>query len=209
MSARLTASLVLSLFACACAADDTLGGDNETEIISRVVLRFTPMDGGPALSFEFNDPDGDGGVSGAADAVTLPSEQGFALDVEFVNTLADPPEDLTEEIRAEAEDHLVFVLGDGVDGPAANSSTLLLTHAYADLESDYGENAVGDDLPVGLRNTIDTNLPGTGTLRIVLRHLPELNGSAQKQAELPEALAAGETLPGDVDVDVTFDLAVE
>ncbi|MBC8070652.1 MAG: hypothetical protein IAG13_20145 [Deltaproteobacteria bacterium] len=209
MSPRLKTTLLLALLASACAADNDAPDDEaESEIISRVVLTFTPTGGGSPFAFEFNDPDGDGGVSGTADAIELPAEQSFALDVGFVNTIADPPEEITEEIREEAEDHFVFVLGEGVAGPAATSSAPVLTHAYDDVESDYGDNAVGDDLPVGLRNTIDTNTVGNGTMRIVLRHLPELNGSAQKTGDLPEALAAGETLPGSVDVDVSFALAV-
>ena len=79
---------------------------------------------------------------------------------------------------------------------------------YADVESDYGPNA-GDDLPVGLTNTITANAAGTGDFSVMLRHLPELNGEAQKVAGLAEDFAAGEALPGDPDVDITFSLTVQ
>jgi hypothetical protein len=180
--------------------------DHDTEIISRIELTFTPETGTP-LVFEFNDPDGDGGASGVADRIELAAGTTYALSIRFENGLADPPEDLTDEIEAEAEEHFVFVLGD-VTGPASTVSTALLTHAYADLESDYGMNAIGDDLPVGLRNTIITDAAGTGELRIVLRHLPELNGTPQKSGDLPESLAAGDDLPGGVDVDIVFELVI-
>jgi hypothetical protein len=171
-------------------------GDHDNEIISRIELTFTPEGGGAPLVFEFTDPDGDGGTSGVADRIELMSETTYVLTIAFENSLVDPPEDLTVEIEAEAEEHFVFVLGD-------------VQHAYADLESDYGTNAVGEDLPVGLRNTISTDATGTGELRIVLRHLPELNGEPQKSGELPELLAAGEDLPGGIDADVTFELVVQ
>jgi hypothetical protein len=157
--------------------------------------------------FAFTDPDGDGGVSGTADRVELAAGVEYDLDVRFINSIADPPGDITEEIEAEAEEHLIFVTGD-VAGPASSTSPALLTHAYADRESDYGENAVGDDLPVGVANTIIGEVAGSGELRVILRHLPPLNDQPQKTAGLPEDLAAGRDLPGSVDADITFELVV-
>jgi hypothetical protein len=199
----LAVSLSLSLGAC---IDDGGPNDDDNEIISRVELTFTPETGAP-LVFAFDDPDGDGGVSGVAERIELAADTTYALSIRFENGLADPPEDLTEEIEAEAEQHLVFVLGD-VAGPASTVVPALLTHAYADLESDYGTNAIGEDLPVGLRNTVSTDAAGTGELRIILRHLPELNGEPQKSGELPGAFADGDDLPGAVDVDVVFELVI-
>jgi hypothetical protein len=179
--------------------DETGDHDHETEVISTVELTFTPEGGGDAVVAKFEDPDGDGGVSGTSDPITLAAGTTYSLAIRFLNELEDPAEDITEEIKAEAEEHLVFVDGGG-----------LVTHAYADMESDYGDNAVGDDLPVGVANTITTDAAGTdASFRVVLRHLPEFNGAAQKTADLPQAFADGETLPGDVDADVSFELTVE
>jgi hypothetical protein len=206
-TAALASAIALALCAAACETSDHDHDHDENEIISLVELTFTPTGGGAALVFEFSDPDGDGGVSGVSDRIDLAAGVEYTLAVRFVNSLAEPPEDITEEIEAEAEDHLVFVLGD-VAGPASTAPSALLTHAYADLESDYGANAVGDDLPVGLVNTITATDAGTGELRLILRHLPELNGQPQKSGDLPGELAAGRDLPGGVDVDISFDLVV-
>lgn len=187
---------------------DDHGHDEESEVISRVELSFTPTGGGAPLVFAFDDPDGDGGVSGTADRVELSVGVEYALAVRFVNTFVDPEGDITEEIKEEAEEHFVFVLGD-VSGPASSASPALLTHAYADKESDYGENAVGDDLPVGLANTITAASAGEGELRVMLRHLPPVNDQPQKSATLPADLAAGRDLPGGVDADITFALGVQ
>ena len=180
--------------------------DHENEIISRVVLTFTP-EGGEALSFSFDDPDGDGGASGVAERIELVEGTTYALALTFENALIDPPADITADIEEEAEDHLVLLTGD-LSGPASASMMSLLTQAYADLESDYGANAVGDDLPLGLAHTITATSAGTGELRLILRHLPPVNGEAQKSASLPADLAAGRDLPGSVDVDLTFELVV-
>jgi len=201
----LASALALALSAAACETSDH--GHDENEVISLVELTFTPTGGGAPLVFEFSDPDGDGGASGVSDRIDLAAGVEYSLGVRFVNSLAEPPDDITEEVRAEAEDHLVFVLGD-VAGPASTPASALATHAYADLESDYGTNAVGDDLPVGLVNTITAKDAGSGKLRLILRHLPELNGQPQKSGDLPGELAAGRDLPGSVDVDISFDLVI-
>lgn len=205
---RLAAAL-LAVGLTACGGDDGHGHDHEdeNEVISRVELTFTPTDGGAPLVFAFTDMDGDGGASGTADRVELAVGVEYDLAVRFVNSFAEPPEDISEEIAAEAEEHLIFVTGD-VAGPASAASPALLTHAYADRESDYGENAVGDDLPVGLANTITGAAAGTGELRIILRHLPALNDQPQKTADIPADLAAGRDLPGSVDADIAFALVV-
>ena len=188
--------------------DDDHDHDHDNEVISRVELSFTPDGGGDALVFAFNDPDGDGGVSGSADRIELVAGTTYTLAVRFENGLVDPAEDITEEIEEEAEEHFVFILGD-VTGPAAMSAASLLTHSYADLESDYGGNAVGEDLPVGLRNTITADSAGNGELRVMLRHLPELNDEPQKSGDLPQLLADGDDLPGSVDADIVFELVVQ
>lgn len=200
--------LLLSLAACPADDGHDHDHDHDNEIISRVELSFTPEGGGDALVFAFDDPDGDGGVSGSAETIELAAGTSYALTVRFQNGLVDPPEDITEEVEGEAEDHMVFIVGD-VFGPASMPATALVSHEYADVESDYGDNAVGEDLPVGLRNTITTNTAGSGQLRVLLRHLPELNGEPQKTGELAQMLADGEDLPGSVDVDVSFELVVQ
>lgn len=175
------------------------GPEPDTEVISRVVLSFAPTGGGAPIEAAFDDPDGDGGVSGAAEPIELRAGTEYTLRVRFINGLSGSAVDLTDEVEAEAEDHFVFL---------AITPGALATHAYADRESDYGDDAVGEDLPVGLVHTLQTGGAGSGELRVMLRHLPALNGAAQKSAELPADFAAGAPLPGEVDVDVTFELGV-
>ena len=171
----------------------------ETEVITRVELTFTPDGGGTPVVAAFSDPDGDGGASGMADMITLAADTTYAVTVTFANELEDPAEDITPEIREEAEEHQVFFHGDAVDGG-------LLTHAYADMESTYGDNAEGDDLPVGLSNTITAGAAGTGSLNVQLQHLPPVNDAPVKAAGLESMIGS---LPGEPDASVTFSVAVE
>ncbi len=207
MGAGLGVALAGPALGCDSESEDS-DHENDAEIISRVELTFSPNGGGEPVVVSFTDPDGDGGMSGVADELELAVGTEYSLSILALNELVEPPVDITEEVREEAEEHLFFVVGEGVAGPGSASTSALVTHAYADRECDYGDNAVGEDLPLGLSNTITVNNSGEGQLRVMLRHLPELNGRPQKRAGLPEALAAGESLPGDVDVDVTFNLTV-
>jgi len=199
-------ALILTSTIAACTEPGADAPGDETEIITTVKLTFAPEDGSAPISASFRDPDGDGGMSGTTDPLALAAGMTYAMQVEFLDELGTPTENITREIEEEAEAHQVFVLGGAVAGPAAtDSAAAIADHMYTDLESDYGANT-GDDLPVGLINTITTRAAGTGELVIVLRHMPELNGQPQKVAGLAEQLAAGDALPGEVDANVTFDL---
>lgn len=171
--------------------------NSESEVFTRVELTFAP-DAGPLIVAAFSDPDGDGGMSGTAEPITLAASTTYTLTVTFGNELVDPVEDVTEEIRDEAEEHQVFFAGDAVGG--------LLEHAYADRESDYADNAVGDDLPVGLTNRMTSRDAGTGTLTVQLQHLPELNGEVVKEPGLEDVYP---DVPGWPDVVVDFAVTVE
>lgn len=182
--------------------------DEDTELISTITLTFT-SEAGDTVTASFTDDDGDGGASGIAEPIELSPDTTYSLTVQFLNELEDPSEDITEEVREEAEDHQVFFYGASVNGPASDGDGVL-THAYADLESDYGENLVGDDLPLGLSNTLTTGAAATdGELRVMLRHLPDLNGAPQKTSDLGMLLSAGDALPGEADADVRFDVSVQ
>lgn len=184
--------------------------NHETEVFTTVRLTFTPKDGGDRIVASFTDPDGDGGVSGSSDPVALALGVTYDLELEFFNELEEPIEDVTLEVQEEAEEHFAFIRGDTVQGPATGDNPdALMEHAYADTEEDYGPNNVGENLPVGLLNTVTAQQAGAGTFSVMLRHLPDLNGSPQKTADLPDLMARGEALPGEVDVDVEFQLTVQ
>lgn len=181
--------------------------DHETELITTLALTFTAEDGSTVFA-QLQDLDGNGGDSATVDTITLQANTTYQMSIELLNEFEAPTEDITPEIREEAEDHFVFVYGPSVTGPASMGDGLL-THAYDDIESDYAENKTGEDLPVGLISTITTAGPGEGRLGVMLRHLPPINDVPQKSADLPQLFADGGTLPGLTDVDADFALTVE
>lgn len=190
--------MILAL-ALACSDVSNPGEDNEQEVISTVTLTFTP-DAGDAATFVWTDPENDGDP--VIDPITLGAAGAYTLTVAFQNDLADPPEDITAEVDAESDEHQVFFTGTAVSGPASDSASALLEHAYADTDA--------NGAPVGLVNDITLLGPGSGDLTVTLRHLPPQGGVPVKTADLAaDALAGGiGALPGETDASVTFDVTV-
>ncbi len=81
---------------------------NEEELITTVIMTFTPQGGGNALEFRFTDLDGTGGNAPVIAADDLPDSTTFDVTVQFLNESENPAEDITAEVLAEAEEHQVF-----------------------------------------------------------------------------------------------------
>ncbi len=183
------------------ACGDDGGGLDDPEVITTVSLAFAPMGGGAALVAEFDDPDGDGGAAPTVDPIGLTAGTTYALTVGFQNRLEAPPEEITDEVRDEGDDHQIFLTGTAISGPAASNPAAPLTHTYADLD--------GNGLPIGLTNTI-VAARGTGQLTLTLRHMPPVNGAAVKTASAAGDVAARgfAALGGSTDVQVDFAVTV-
>jgi hypothetical protein len=201
---RIHTSLVPRYFLCCLAALAACGGDdggttNENEVITTVILDLTPAGGGAAVSATFNDPDGDGGAAPTVDPLVLANGTTYTMTVRFQNRLETPPDEITDEVRDEADQHQVFFTGTAINGPATATTAAPLTQSYADMDD--------NGLPIGLSNTIVAATgTGTGTVIVTLRHLPPVNDTAVKIAGLAmqirtDGIAA---LPGDTDAQVTF-----
>jgi hypothetical protein len=167
---------------------DDIATINSGEVITTVILDF-----GGGVVATANDPDGDGGEAPVIDPITLPAGN-HTLAIQFQNRLEDPPEEITEEVLDEGEDHQVFFTGSATMGPLAIT--------YADTDR--------NGLPIGLANTV-TATAGTGMLTVTLRHMPPVNDTAVKTADLAEQVKTTGTaaLPGGSDAVVTFPVTVQ
>ena len=114
----------------------------------------------------------------------LPANAEFRVDVEFLNESEDPVEDITDEVREEAEEHQVFFIINGI----------ALTHSYSD------EDVNGN--PLGIVNTMQSGDAGNGTLRVVLRHEPDKSAAGVSDGDITNA-------GGETGIDVVFELEVE
>ena len=158
---------------------------NEEELITTVNFTLISTDNQDTVVMRFKDEDGPGGNPPVVVDGTLMANKTYSGSIELLNELETPPEDITEEVKDEAEEHqFFFVL----------STATLGTISYKDQDMN------GD--PIGLATEWMTQGNASGTLTIILRHEPDK--SAQGVSDGDPTNAGGET-----DIEVTFDVLVQ
>jgi hypothetical protein len=161
--------------------------ENEEEVIDKITLTFTPVGGGTTITAVASDPDGPGPLDLAVETIDLAQGKTYEMAIKLENSIEG--EDITEEIREEDEDHLFLFgwTGDVFTDPAGDGNIDNRSDVvnYNDKDS--------NDLPVGLSTnwTVSTEA-ATGTLRIVLKHQPEIKSATSSIDD------------GGTDVDITW-----
>jgi hypothetical protein len=171
----LGSAVLVSLTAC---GESTTAPGGESEVISRVTLTLTPAAGGTTLTTYIDDADGNGPTAPSAQVAVPALTRGvtYTGTVKFENRLANPVEDITEEVEEEANEHRVFftVTGTGV------------TVTTTDVD--------GQNRPLGLRfSKVVAGTAAAGTTRVVLCHYDD----APK-------VASATSCTGETDIDVSF-----
>lgn len=178
MAFLIVGGLVLS----SCSSDDDNPAPvNEEEVITTLTVTLTPDGDGTVVTLQSRDLDGDGPnqpvitVSGP-----LAGNTTYNGRIVLLNETVSPPEDITEEVAEEADEHQFFFTTTGA----------ILDVAY--------EDADGNGNPLGIEFSFSTLTAGPTTLTITLRHEPKKpnNGTL--------ADAGGET-----DIAQTFNLLVQ
>ena len=176
--------------------DPTPSDDNEEEeVISQVILTFTPDNGEEAITATWFDADGEGEGNPTIDEIELEEEVTYVMTMTLANTLGTEDEDITAEIDEEADDHMFFFsFTDGAfsdpdgDGNVDNRAD---TVNYNDQDS--------NGLPIGLSTTWTTeHLEDEGTFTVVLKHQPDGLKTASSDVNI-----------GSTDVNITFPLHIE
>ena len=133
-----------------CDKDNDEGPDNEEELITTVVLAFT--NGAQVVTATWQDLDGPGGNAPEIDPITLNANTTYVVVPAFLNEAASPVENITEEVEAESNEHLVCWATTGnLTGPTAQD------------QDDNGD-------PLGLVNSLTTGNAGAATLTLRLKH---------------------------------------
>jgi hypothetical protein len=183
-------------FATSCNEDDP-PLENVPELITQVTLTFTPVAGGAAVVVTATDPDGEGVQDIEVDGpANLTAGQSYTLTLELVNGLVAPGSpgyNITGEIDEEADEHLFFFGWTGAifSDPSGDGN---LDARSGDVNyNDSDDNG----LPLGLSTSWTTaSSPGSGTLRILLKHQPGTKSSTS------------ESTTGETDVDLMFEVIV-
>ena len=179
--------VVLSFFLMSgCGSDDSepQTEGNPVEIITNVILNFTPIGGGETVMVEAENLNSNGFQDfRATQAIDLKANTSYTLTVDFTNS-QDPNNliDVKSEVLDEATEHkLMYIwLGDLFNDPPGNGN--------ADNPADIinYNDFDGNGLPLGLSTrwtTGDATAPGDEFLfRVLLMHQPILNGSPMKSA---------------------------
>lgn len=181
----ITATLALAI---GCKRGDTIAPTprpvNEEELITSVLLTFiSTADPSDTFMLRWADPDGDGGLPAVITADTLPATTDFSLSVRVLNESVDPVEEITHEIEEEGSAHQFFFIRTG--------AAPLVTYADAD------ENGA----PIGLLGLAETTASGTGSLTVILRHMPDKAASGVSGGDITNA-------GGETDLEVVFQVEV-
>ena len=159
--------------------DDPPAPVNEEEVITTMNVTLTAS--GSTITLQSQDLDGDGpnaptiSVSGDLMANTT-----YSGTIELLNETESPAEDITEEVKAEDDEHQFLFVTTGA----------IADVVYTDQDDDGN--------PVGITFTLNTSDAGSATLQITLRHEPT------KPNDGTLAGAGGET-----DIAQTFNLTVQ
>ncbi len=151
----------------------------DNELITNVKLKFTELGTTTITTFEWKDPDGDGGAAPTKfDKISLKPNKTYGFTIELFDDSKSPATNISEEVAGEADEHL-FVY---TPTPAS-----LLTFTITDKDS--------KNYPIGLKAEVKTTTAGTGKLKVQLRHQPgSKNGTAT---------------PGSDDVNLDFDVEIK
>ncbi len=174
------------LFFTSCEKEDPFV-PNEEELITTLIYTLTPVGGGTAVEFRFQDLDGEGGNAPIVTNGILAANTNYTGVLTLLNEAVSPAENISDEVAAEAEEHQFFF-------SVTNFTIVDGTITYADVDA--------NGYPIGLLTTFSTGTEPNMVLTIVLRHEPDKAGLGVSDGGINNA-------GGETDIEVTFDVVVQ
>lgn len=189
--------LFASFFITSCGDDDPMPMEMEEEMeeeINQVKLTFTPDNGEDAIIAEWFDADGEGAAAPTIGGIQLEEGVNYELAIEVLNTLGSSPEDITAEIKEEADEHMFFFsFTDGIfSNPTGNGNIDNRNDPlnYNDQDSN------GQPLGLSTNWTAGAHTEAPGEFKIILKHQPDLKS------------ATSDANTGGTDIDITFAIEI-
>jgi hypothetical protein len=185
------------IFLNACKNEDPIP-ENIPELITKVILKFSPVGGGPLITVTATDPDGGGVQDIVVDGpINLLKGTQYTLALELINELylpGDADYNITEAVEQEGEEHqFFFSFAEGVFSSPAGAgnikdNTSSVTSSINYLDEDFG------GLPIGIHTFWTTADIATNakSFRVILKHQPEIKSNTST------------SLDGESDLDISF-----
>lgn len=174
----LTGSLTFATSACG-GSDDPKPIVEEQEEITTVQINLVPEGKGQNVTATFSDPDGVGGTAPTIDVLNLAPNTVYNGTITLKDESKTPVKDITPEVKTEGADHELFYNVTGAN----------LTITKTDLDN--------NNRPIGLETTFETTTASSGSLRVTLKHQPNLKGSSS------------DITKGETDVQVDFPVVIQ
>ena len=176
---KLLAILFISIFTFTACSDDDDDHDHESEEELITTVKYTLTNGSDVVTLKFSDPDGDGEIEPIYEVSgNLTANSTYTGMIELLNETESPVEDITEEVKDEADEHEFFY--------TSNVSGLAITKTDTDVNGN----------PLGVETSLITTGEGSGTLTIVLKHEPTKPNTGSEDAG------------GSTDVEITFNVTI-
>lgn len=136
--------------------DDNPTPVNEGEVITTLTVTLTPEGNGTVVTLQSRDLDGDGPNPPIITLLgSVAGNTTYSCSIVLLNETVSPPENITEEVEEEADEHQFFFTTTG----AIESVT-------------YDDEDINGN-PVGILFTLSTFTAGPATLTVTLRHEPK------------------------------------
>lgn len=163
-------AVAILLILQSCKKETQPAEENENELITTIQIELTKRNTNQTETFIWEDADGPGGELPIIDTIRLDDNSEYDATVTFWNKTVTPAENITEEVRAESENHRIYFQ------PSASSGVTI----------DGFDNDT-NGMPLGTSSVWTTGTISNGTLLVVLRHYPEGGKAADDPLDSPKS----------------------
>ncbi|HRG80824.1 MAG TPA: hypothetical protein PL167_14485 [Cyclobacteriaceae bacterium] len=167
--------------------------ENIPELITKVILKFTPTGGGTVVTVTATDPDGEGSQDLQIDGpINLSKGTTYTLTIELLNGLYNPGADgydVGKEVLAEGDEHQLFFSWTNTFSSPMGSGNI----GSAPGVVNYQDEDI-NGLPIGLTTSWTTGADAESgkTFRVLLKHQPDIKSNTTT------------SLDGESDLDISF-----
>ncbi len=178
LSLFLASTLVFATAACG-NDDDPKPVEEEQELITTLQISLVPEGKGQNVTATFRDANALNGPTN--ETLSLAPNTTYKASVTLKDESKTPAVDYTSEINEEGDEHEVFYV-------AASGLNVTVQKT---------EDKDKNDRPIGLLTKVVTGQSSAGTLRITLKHQPNLKGNTSDSSK------------GETDVEVNFNVVIQ